>query len=54
MLEMMHKIIVGLMVWNLCLTIGFCIFLNIQNQEKLNQQICNEELIPLEVITEEF
>ena len=54
MLEMIRKIIIGLMVWNLCLTVGFCIFLNIQNQGKLNDQICNEELIPLEVITEEF
>jgi hypothetical protein len=54
MLEMMRKFIIGLMVWNLCLTVGFCMFINVQNQEKLNQQICNEELIPLEVITEEF
>jgi hypothetical protein len=54
MLEMMRKIIIGLMVWNLCLTVGFCMVFNTQNQEKLNNRICNEELIPLEVITEEF
>lgn len=54
MLEIMRKIIIGLMVWNLCLTIGFCMILSSQNQEKLNQQICKEELIPLETITEEF
>ena len=54
MLEMMRKIIIGLMVWNLCLTVGFCMVLNVQNQEKLNNQICNEELIPLEIIEEKF
>ena len=52
MLEAMRKIIIGLMIWNLCLTVGFCMFLNVQNQERLNNQICNEELIPLEVIEE--
>lgn len=52
MLEMMRKMIIALMVWNLCLTIGFCMFLNVQNKDKLNKQICNEELIPLEIIEE--
>lgn len=54
MLEMMRKIIIGLVIWNFCLTIGFCFFLGSLHQEKINTEICNEELIPLEIITEEF
>lgn len=54
MLEVMRRIVIGLTIWNLCLTVGFCFFLSNQRQADLNEKICNEELIPLEVITEEI
>lgn len=43
-----------LLVWNLLIT--GCLIAQFSNKQEteLNQQICSQELIPLEVIEEEF
>lgn len=48
-LEIMRKIVIGLMCWNLVLSFGL-LFHNhqIKQKEKLNQQICLLEEIPME------
>lgn len=52
--ELMRKIICGLMVWNLVLTTGLLISFNQKQKADLDSKICNVELIPLEIIEEEF
>ena len=52
MLEVMRKLICLLLMWNLCLTVSFGIYLHQQQKETINQEICNAELIPLEIIEE--
>lgn len=54
MLEIMRKLVIGLITWNLCLTVGFCMFISNQIQDKFNNEICNQELIPLEIIEEDI
>ena len=48
-LEIMRKIVLGLMCWNLVLSFGL-IFHNheVKQETKLNQQICLLEEIPME------
>lgn len=48
MLEIMRKTIVGLLLWNVLLTAGLLININNQQEERLNEQICILEEIPME------
>lgn len=47
-LEIMRRIILGLMCWNLILTFGLFFHNHEVKQEKLNQEICLLEEIPME------
>lgn len=47
--EIMRRIILGLMCWNLLLTVGLLLHNHeIKQQDKLNQEICMLEEIPME------
>jgi hypothetical protein len=47
--EIMRKIVLSLMCWNLILTVGLLFHNhNIKQQERLNQEICMLEEIPME------
>lgn len=49
--ESLRKMVCLLLIWNLILTTSLVVFANIKNEEeKVTTQICNEELIPLEII----
>lgn len=52
--EIMRRIVCGLMVWNLILTAGLITTYVSKNKLTLDEKICNSEMIPLEVIEEEF
>lgn len=47
-LEFMRKAVVALLLWNVLLTAGLLINSNNQQEEKLNQEICVLEEIPME------
>ena len=53
-LKMLRKGFLVLIVWNLILTGTLLIKFTNNQQEKLNQQICNLEAIPPYEIIEEF
>lgn len=47
--EIMRQIVIGLMCWNLVLTAGLLLHNHdIKQQEKLNNEICILEEIPME------
>lgn len=47
--EIMRRIILGLMCWNLLLTFGLLLHNHeMKQQDKLNQEICMLEDIPME------
>lgn len=52
--EIMRRVICGLCVWNLILTAGLGIYLGNEFKSKMDTKICNLEMIPLEIIEEEF
>lgn len=54
MFKMMQKIVCFLLLWNVFLTAGLLINIHNKQEKELNQQICDAELIPLEVIEESF
>ena len=47
-LEFMRRAVIVLIVWNVVLTVGFLLSVNVNLQEKLNQEICYLEEIPME------
>ena len=47
-LEVMRSVVIALMCWNLFLTFGLFIHNHEVKQEKLNQEICLLEEIPME------
>lgn len=53
-LEIMRKLIIGLVAWNAVLSLCFGLYIYNQNQEELNNKICNLETIPPYEIIEEF
>jgi invasion protein IalB len=48
MLETMRKTIIALLIWNVLLTAGLLLNINNQQEEKLNNEICMLEEIPME------
>ena len=48
MLETMRKTIIALLVWNVLLTAGLLLNIGNQQEEKLNNEICMLEEIPME------
>lgn len=49
--ESLRKMVCLLLIWNVILTTSLVVFANMKNEEeKVTTQICNEELIPLEII----
>ena len=54
-LELMRRLIIGLIAWNGLMSLCLGLFIYNQQQEDLNLKISNLEAIPpLEVIEEEF
>lgn len=47
-LEIMRKTVVALLIWNVLLTAGLLININNQQEEKINNEICLLEEIPME------
>lgn len=48
MFEMMRKTIIFLLVWKVLLTAGLLLNINNQQEEKLHNEICMLEEIPME------
>ena len=53
-LEIMRKVIIGLIAWNGLLSLCFGLYIYNQTQEELNTKICNLETIPPYELIEEF
>jgi invasion protein IalB len=47
-LEFMRRAVIVLLLWNVLLTAGLLININNQQEEKLNNEICMLEEIPME------
>lgn len=47
-LEFMRKTVVALLLWNVLLTAGLLLNVNNHHEDKLNQEICMLEEIPME------
>lgn len=52
-LEIMRRVVIGLIAWNGLLSLCFGLYVFNQQQEKLNVKICNLEAIPQFELIEE-